>query len=79
VEISPKFGDENLCEKFSAEMEYCKIDPWAGLAGNKYRFQPLEDGQKGQPEDGRVEEVEKVLHHLRHHGLRVECALHRAN
>jgi hypothetical protein len=28
VENSQKFEDETLSEKISAEMEFCKIDPW---------------------------------------------------
>jgi hypothetical protein len=27
LEICPKFEDKNLTEMFSAEMEFCKIDP----------------------------------------------------
>jgi hypothetical protein len=26
--ICPEFRDEHLSQKFSAEMEFCKIDPW---------------------------------------------------
>jgi hypothetical protein len=28
VEISPKFEDENLPEKFSTEMDFSNVDPW---------------------------------------------------
>jgi hypothetical protein len=38
MEISPKLADENLSEKFSAEMEFCKIDPLTGAfsSGNPF-------------------------------------------
>jgi hypothetical protein len=29
VEFCPQYDDENLSEKFLAEMEFCKIDPWS--------------------------------------------------
>jgi hypothetical protein len=34
VEAWTKFEVENLSEKFSAEMEFCKIDPWATFSGS---------------------------------------------
>jgi hypothetical protein len=35
VVICPKFEDENTSEKFSAEMEFCKIDPRLGAVPPK--------------------------------------------
>jgi hypothetical protein len=31
VEICPAFRDDNLSETFSAEVEFCNIDPWLAV------------------------------------------------
>jgi hypothetical protein len=35
VELWPEFEDENLSEKFSAEIEFCKIGPRAIMHGRR--------------------------------------------
>jgi hypothetical protein len=50
-EICPKFEDENLSEKLSAEMRFCKIDPWTTMAPMTTMFKT--SGHKNMAPDSR--------------------------
>jgi hypothetical protein len=36
VELCPKFEDENLSEKFSADMEFCRIGPCSDVVDDDF-------------------------------------------